>query len=58
MQYGVKEYWIVNPLLNTVQVYLLEQENQYRQMDVAKEQGFIRSAVLQGFKIDLEKLFA
>ena len=58
MQYGVKEYWIVNPLLNTVQVYLLEQENQYRQMDVAKEQGVIRSVVLQDFEIDVEKLFA
>ena len=58
MQYGVKEYWIVNPLLNTIQVYLLEQENQYRQMDVAKEQGIIRSVVLQDFIVDLTKLFS
>ena len=58
MQYGVREYWIVNPLLNTVQVYLLEQDNQYRQMDVAKEQGMIRSVVLQAFEVDVEKLFA
>jgi Uma2 family endonuclease len=57
MQYGVEEYWIVNPILNTVQVYTLEQVDQYRQMDVAKEKGIIHSDVLQGFKVDVEKLF-
>ncbi|MCC3356072.1 Uma2 family endonuclease [Bacillus sp. REN16] len=57
MQYGVKEYWIVNPLLNTVQVYTLENDGQYRQMDIAKQSGTIQSAVLPSFKVNLEKLF-
>jgi len=56
MQYGVKEYWIVNPLLNTVQVYTLEND-QYRQMDVAKERGIIQSVALPNFIVDVEKLF-
>lgn len=58
MQYGVKEYWIVNPLLNTVQVYSLDQEGQYRQADVAKESGVVHSIVLPNFKVDVEKLFS
>jgi len=34
MQCGVKEYWIVNPLLNTVQIYVLYEEGQYHQVEV------------------------
>ncbi|HLR03944.1 MAG TPA: Uma2 family endonuclease, partial [Virgibacillus sp.] len=33
MQYGVKEYWIVNPLLNTVMVYALNEKGEYEQKD-------------------------
>lgn len=58
MQYGVKEYWIVNPLLNTVQVYALDEEGQYRQADVAKDDGVVHSTVLPNFKVDIEKLFS
>lgn len=58
MQYGVNEYWIINPLLNTIQVYKLESEGQYRLMDVAKEKGIISSTLFQDFKVDLEKLFS
>jgi Uma2 family endonuclease len=58
MQYGVKEYWIVNPLLNTVQVYKLESDGQYYQLDVAKDKGTIQSTIFQEFKVDLEKLFS
>jgi Uma2 family endonuclease len=58
MQYGVKEYWIVNPILNTVQVYKLESDGQYYQLDVAKGLGTIQSTIFQEFKVDLEKLFS
>ena len=39
MQYGVKEYWIVNPLLNTIQVYVLDKNNKFKLHDVAKDKG-------------------
>ena len=58
MQYGVKEYWIVNPLLNTVQVYTLDDNKQYRLHDIAKEQGRIHSTILTKFIVDVEKIFA
>ncbi|AFQ45363.1 Uma2 family endonuclease [Desulfosporosinus meridiei] len=56
MQYGVKEYWIVNPLLNTVQIYVLNEEGQYHQVEVLKETGIAHSEVLKGFSINLEDL--
>lgn len=57
MQCGVKEYWIVNPLLNTVQIYVLYEEGQYHQVEVLKEIGIAHSEVLQGFSMNLEELF-
>jgi Uma2 family endonuclease len=57
MQYGVKEYWIVNPMLNIVQIYTLNREGQYQQADVLKEKGIAHSEILQGFSVDVEKLF-
>lgn len=57
MQYGVKEYWIINPMLNIVQVYVLDDEGQYQQMDALKEKGTIQSNVLKGFELKLEELF-
>lgn len=58
MQYGVQEYWIVNPLINTIQVYALEHEGQYRLTDVAKEKGIIQSSIFSDFRVDVERLFS
>lgn len=58
MQYGVQEYWIVNPILNTVQLYTLDDNKQYRLEDVAKDTGVIRSTVFQAFQVGIEPLFA
>lgn len=57
MQYGVKEYWIVNPMLNIVQIYFLDDKRQYQQVDVLKERGFAHSERLKGFSVNLEGLF-
>jgi Uma2 family endonuclease len=57
MQYGVKEYWIVNPILNTVQVYTLDDNKQYRLHDIAKDKGSIHSTILTKFIVDVEKIF-
>lgn len=57
MQCGVKEYWIVNPMLQTVQVYTMETERQYSQKDVLKERGTVRSSVLAGFEVKVEEIF-
>lgn len=57
MKYGVKEYWIVNPILNTVQIYYLNDDGQYYQADVKREEGIVQSIVLKGFEVDIKELF-
>lgn len=56
MDYGVKEYWIVNPMLNTVTVYSLNNEKMYEQYDIKTNVGIVSSKILEGFQIDLEYL--
>ncbi len=58
MQYGVKEYWIVNPILNTIQLYNLDEQGQYELRDLAKEKGQIHSTIFPTFIVDTEKIFA
>ncbi|MDC3413686.1 Uma2 family endonuclease [Terrihalobacillus insolitus] len=57
MNYGVKEYWIVNPMLCAVTVYALNVENMYEQHDMQINTGEITSKLLNGFRVDLAYLF-
>ena len=53
MNYGVNEYWIVNPMLNTITVYALNDEKMYEQHDIKTGTGEISSKFLEGFRVDL-----
>lgn len=57
MKYGVKEYWIVNPILNTVMLYALNEEKMYEQIIVKTETGIAKSKFLENFEVDIEELF-
>lgn len=57
MNYGVKEYWIVNPILNTVMLYTLNENNMYEQSIVKTEIGIVKSKLFQAFEVDIEDLF-
>lgn len=57
MNAGVKEYWIVNPMLYSVTVYSLNEEKMYEQHDMKTEGGNITSRFLQGFFVDLKEIF-
>jgi Uma2 family endonuclease len=57
MDYGVKEYWIVNPMLNSVSVYALNDEEMYVQHDMKTEIGSITSKFLPGFSVNLSEIF-
>jgi Uma2 family endonuclease len=57
MEYGVREYWIVNPLINAVLLYSLDKDFKYIQADLAKDQGIIQSVIFPEFKIDIKVLF-
>lgn len=57
MKYGVKEYWIVNPMLNTIMLYYLNEDGLYEQVIVKTEIGIVKSKLMDNFEIDIEKLF-
>lgn len=57
MNYGVKEYWMVNPMLHSITVYALNHEKLYEQHDMKTEVGQITSKVFEGLSIDLQYIF-
>ncbi|MFW6366059.1 MAG: Uma2 family endonuclease [Spirochaetota bacterium] len=55
-KHGVREYWIVNPDLETVTLYTLEQ-GEYQNPTVYKKRHKFESTVLEGFELDLAAVF-
>ena len=55
-QYGVQEYWIINPQDKVVKIYLLEQ-GKFRLNQKVRAKGTIESRVLSGFTVEAEYLF-
>jgi Uma2 family endonuclease len=56
LQFGVPEYWIVDPKNQSVEVYFLENDS-YDMRFFAIETGDIESKVLEGLKFDVAKIF-
>ncbi len=53
---GVREYWIVDPIERSIDVY----ENtggRFNLFSEAIEKGMVRSRILDGFEIEIEKVF-
>lgn len=57
MKYGVKEYWIINPMKDAITVYVLNNEGLYEQADIKVSKGMVESVYLKGFSLDLEYIF-
>jgi Uma2 family endonuclease len=55
-KFCVKEYWIINPILNNIMIYSLGEDNQYRLIENEK-QGLVKSNIINGFEVDVEALF-
>lgn len=53
---GVKEYWIVDPIEKSVEIYENVQGT-YKTYSEAKGAGTVRSKLLEGFTLSLEKVF-
>ncbi|OIJ17370.1 endonuclease [Anaerobacillus alkalilacustris] len=58
MKFGVSEYWIVNPMLESITVYVLNSEGMYEQFDIKTGKGRVSSKVLSGFEVALENVFS
>jgi len=57
-RHGVKEYWLVDPATKTVEVLELEEQGFSRVARYAcKEKAPLKSPLLAGLSIDLEKVF-
>ena len=53
---GVKEYWIVDPDMEEIEVYVNEGGN-FRIFSKAKKQGRVRSSLIRNLEIELKDLF-
>jgi Uma2 family endonuclease len=56
MNHRVKEYWIVNPLLNNVMIYSLDEKNEYH-LNVISDDSLAQSVLFTAFKINTRELF-
>ena len=57
MQYGIQEYWIVNPISNGILIYKLNDNGEY-ELDILQATGTASSSILSGFSVSLSDLFA
>ena len=55
-KFGVKEYWIVDPMKEWIEIYLLT-EGKYQLHQRTEKSGIITSAILASFEIKLEDIF-
>jgi Uma2 family endonuclease len=54
--FGVKEYWLIDPLNETIIVHSLE-DKKYKVFSSVEEQGIAKSKILAGFELSFEEMF-
>lgn len=56
MRYGVKEYWIINPIKHSLDIYSLDDNGGYEQYCVRHKTGNIESKVFKELNISMEDI--
>ena len=56
-RHGVREYWLVDPVRKSIEVYALVNER-FKLISYLEENGILKSSVLEGFEMDIELVFA
>ena len=56
-KHGVKEYWVVHPIDNIVMAFKLGKNKKYGKPEVYTEEDKIKTGILEGLEIELEKVF-
>ncbi len=56
-QFGVQEYWIVDPGNKTIEVYNLGEGHEYGLTLFVSEEGDVKSSVLEGLTFELSEIF-
>jgi len=55
-EFGVKEYWIVDPKKQWVEIYMND-NNKFKLEQRSEKHGTLKSTLLEGFQIELNKIF-
>lgn len=55
-RFGVKEYWIIDPQNEALQVFTLDNKK-YKTYSTAEEEGSVKSKVLEGFELQWSSIF-
>jgi len=55
-RFGVREYWIVDPAYQSIEVFRLENDR-YQLFSTVEKAGKITSSVLPGFQLEVSKVF-
>jgi len=55
-QYGIKEYWIVDPEKQWIEIYVLE-NNAYKMYNRQDKEGQIESLILKDFSVKFKNIF-
>lgn len=55
-KFGVKEYWIVNPMNKSISIFTLDETQHYIQ-DIVKSNGVIKSKLFSDLSVDVDNLF-
>ncbi len=56
-KFGVREYWLVDPIRKSIEVYALVNER-FKLIAYLEENGVLKSSVLEGFEMEIEQVFA
>ena len=55
---GVREYWVIDPVVDTVKIYRLEDGRYQREAEISGETGgMIESPLMPGLRIDVGEVF-
>lgn len=55
-QFGVSEYWIIDPMKQRVEIYL-NFEYKFELHQRLEKKGILKSSILKGFEIEMETIF-
>ena len=55
-RYGVKEYWIVDPDMRCIEIFLLNNQGEFSLGLKVCEKGTVKSAILEGLEISIDEI--
>mgnify|MGYP001583726496 FL=1 len=56
-RYGVKEYWIVDPEMKGMEIFLLKPNGEFELSSKRYEAGAVKSIIIDGLEINLKEIF-